>query len=142
MAIVKTISPKIKTQAHLCEALAYITQEKKASSVYYYRCRNYDGIEQVARDFQSTRIACNQNKGILASHICQSFSPEDKVTPELAHKMGIAMIKRCFPDYQVVLATHADREHIHNHFILNSVSVLDGKKFYEKSQTNFVTKMI
>lgn len=135
MAIVKTISPKIKTQAHLCEALAYITQEKKASSVYYYRCRNYDGIEQVARDFQSTRIACNQNKGILASHICQSFSPEDKVTPELAHKMGIAMIKRCFPDYQVVLATHADREHIHNHFILNSVSVLDGKKFYENKST-------
>ncbi|SCX15451.1 Relaxase/Mobilisation nuclease domain-containing protein [Ruminococcaceae bacterium P7] len=131
MAIVKTISPKIKTQAHLCEALAYITQEKKASSVYYHRCRNYDGIEQVARDFESTRIACNQNKGIIAAHIVQSFSPEDNISPEAAHKIGIQTINNCFADFQVVMATHTDREHLHNHFIINSVSVLDNKKFLD-----------
>lgn len=135
MAIVKTISPKIKTQAHLSEALYYITQEEKAKEVHYHRCQNYAGISQVAKDFEMVRIVANQDQGILASHICQSFSPDDSITPKLAHRIGIEMIKRCFPDYQVVLASHADREHIHNHFIINSVSMMDGKKFYENKDT-------
>lgn len=135
MAIVKTISPKIKTQVHLSEALAYITKDEKASDCYYHNCVNDTDIEAVAKEFQSTRIMLCQDKGIIASHICQSFSPDDKVTPEIAHEIGKQMIERCFPDYQVVLATHKDREHIHNHFIINSVNLIDGKKFYENKST-------
>ena len=108
MAIVKTISPKIKTQGHLSEALAYITKDEKASDCYYHNCVNDTDIEAVAKEFQSTRIMLCQDKGIIASHICQSFSPDDKVTPEIAHEIGKQMIERCFPDYQVVLATHKD----------------------------------
>ena len=135
MAIVKTISPKIKTQVHLSEALAYITKDEKVSDCYYHNCVNDTDIEAVAEEFQSTRIMLRQDKGIIASHICQSFSPEDKITPEIAHAIGKQMIERCFPDYQVVLATHKDREHIHNHFIINSVNLIDGKKFYENKST-------
>ena len=131
MAVVKTISPKIKTQAHLSEALAYITQEEKASDVYYYRIDDNSTIEEVANEYSLVRTSHHQNDGIIASHICQSFSPDDHITPELAHQIGIEMIQRCFPDFQVVLSTHSDREHIHNHFIINSVSTLDGKKFYD-----------
>ena len=135
MAIVKTISPKIKTQVHLSEALAYITKDEKVSDCYYHNSVNDTDIEAVAEEFQSTRIMLRQDKGIIASHICQSFSPEDKITPEIAHAIGKQMIERCFPDYQVVLATHKDREHIHNHFIINSVNLIDGKKFYENKST-------
>ena len=135
MAIVKTISPKIKTQVHLSEALAYITKDEKVSDCYYHNCVNDTDIEAVAEEFQSTRIMLRQDKGIIASHICQSFSPEDKITHEIAHAIGKQMIERCFPDYQVVLATHKDREHIHNHFIINSVNLIDGKKFYENKST-------
>ena len=131
MAIVKTISPKIKTQTHLSEALSYIAQDEKASDVFYYRCIHQNNVSKIAKEFENNRIVANQNKGIIASHICQSFSPDDNVTPELAHKIGIETINRCFPDFQVVLATHSDREHIHNHFIINSASLLDGKKFYD-----------
>lgn len=135
MAIVKTISPKIKTQVHLSEALAYITKDEKASDCYYHNCVNDSDIDAVAEEFQSTRIMLRQDKGIIASHICQSFSPDDNITPEIAHEIGKQMIERCFPDYQVVLATHKDREHIHNHFIINSVNLIDGKKFYENKST-------
>lgn len=135
MAVVKTISPKIKTQAHLSEALAYITQEEKASDVYYYRIDDNSTIEEVANEYSLVRTSHHQNDGIIASHICQSFSPDDHITPELAHQIGIEMIQRCFPDFQVVLSTHSDREHIHNHFIINSVSLMDGKKFYENKST-------
>lgn len=135
MAIVKTISPKIKTQTHLSEALSYIAQDEKASDVFYYRCIHQNNVSKIAKEFENNRIAVNQNKGIIASHICQSFSPDDNVTPELAHKIGKDLINKCFPDFQVVLATHSDREHIHNHFIINSASLLDGKKFYENKST-------
>ena len=84
MAIVKTISPKIKTQVHLSEALAYITKDEKVSDCYYHNSVNDTDIEAVAEEFQSTRIMLRQDKGIIASHICQSFSPEDKITPEIA----------------------------------------------------------
>ena len=135
MAIVKTISPKIKTQVHLSEALAYIVKDDKASDCYYHNCVNDYDIEAITKELQSTRIMLRQDKGIIASHICQSFSPDDNITPEIAHAIGKQMIERCFPDYQVVLATHQDREHIHNHFIINSVNLIDGKKFYENKST-------
>ena len=142
MAIVKTISPKIKTQTHLSGALEYIAQDEKASDVFYYRCIHQNNVSKIAKEFENNRIAVNQNKGIIASHICQSFSPDDNVTPELAHKIGKDLINKCFPDFQVVLATHSDREHIHNHFIINSASLLDGKKFYEnKSTLNQIRKV-
>ena len=135
MAIVKTISPKIVSQIHLSESLAYIVKDEKASDCYYHNCINDYDIEMIAEDFQAKRVATHQDKGIIASHICQSFSPDDKITPEIAHEIGKQMIERCFPDYQVVLATHKDREHIHNHFIINSVNLIDGKKFYENKST-------
>ena len=131
MAIIKSISPKIKTQTHLSEALSYITQDKKASDVYYHRCAKRKSVAQLADSFEKNRIALDQNTGRLAVHICQSFSPEDNVTPETAHEIGIELINRCFPDYQVVMATHNDREHIHNHFIINSVSFMDRKKLLD-----------
>ncbi len=128
MAIIKSISPKIKTQTHLSEALSYITQDKKASDVYYHNCSQMKTISKLADSFEKNRIAFDKNTGILAVHICQSFSPDDNVSPEIAHKIGIELINRCFPDFQVVMATHNDREHIHNHYIINSVSLMDRKK--------------
>ena len=93
MAIVKTISPKIKTQIHLSEALAYIVKDDKASECYYHNCVNDYDIEAVAKEFQSTRIMLRHDKSIIASHICQSFSPEDKITPEIAHEIGKQIIE-------------------------------------------------
>ena len=142
MAIVKTISPKIVSQNHLFESLAYIVKDEKASDCYYHNCINDYDIEMIAEDFQAKRVATYQDKGIIASHICQSFSPDDNITPEIAHEIGKQMIERCFPDYQVVLATHKDREHIHNHFIINSVNLIDGRKFYEnKSMLRLIRKV-
>ena len=135
MAIVKTISPKIKTQSHLTEAINYITQDEKASDIFYYRCNNHNSAAKLANEFELMRISANQNKGIIASHICQSFSPQDNISPEKAHIIGIETIKKCFPDFQVVLATHNDRDHIHNHFIINSASFVDNKKFLDNMTT-------
>ena len=69
--------------------------------------------------------------GTVAYHGYQSFAPGE-ATPEIAHKIGVELAKRLWGDrYQVVVATHLDKEnHLHNHFVLNTVSFADGIKFH------------
>ncbi|WP_346704545.1 relaxase/mobilization nuclease domain-containing protein [uncultured Agathobaculum sp.] len=68
-------------------------------------------------------------------HFIQSFKPGE-VTPEQAHQLGCEFIKRCFAnDYEVVIGTHTDRAHIHNHIIVNSVSFVDGHKYQSTPAT-------
>lgn len=72
--------------------------------------------------------------GRLAYHLEQSFKPGE-VTPEIAHQIGVALAKELFGDkYEVVVATHVDKEHIHTHVILNSVSFVDGLKFHQPNE--------
>ena len=69
--------------------------------------------------------------GTAAYHGYQSFAPGE-ATPELAHQIGIDLAQKLWGDkYQVLVATHLDHEnHLHNHFVLNTVSFLDGIKYH------------
>ena len=69
--------------------------------------------------------------GTVAYHGYQSFAPGE-ATPELAHKIGVKLATRLWGDrYQVIVATHLDKEnHLHNHFVLNTVSFVDGIKYH------------
>ena len=65
----------------------------------------------------------------LLYHGYQSFTPGE-VTPEQAHSIGVRMARELWGDrFEVVVATHLDREHLHNHFVINAISFLDGRKF-------------
>ena len=68
-------------------------------------------------------------------HYVQSFSPDDNVPPEYAHRIGISWIQRSFGDnVQAVIATHVDKAHIHNHVIIN-VYGIDGYKYNSNKKT-------
>lgn len=69
--------------------------------------------------------------GTVAYHGYQSFAPGE-ATPELAHKIGVELAQRLWGErYQVVVATHLDKSnHLHNHFVLNTVSFEDGIKYH------------
>lgn len=69
--------------------------------------------------------------GTVAYHGYQSFAPGE-ATPELAHEIGVKLATRLWGDrYQVIIATHLDKEnHLHNHFVLNTVSFADGIKYH------------
>ena len=73
----------------------------------------------------------NKENGTVAYHGYQSFAPGE-ATPEIAHRIGVELAQRLWGDrYQVVVATHLDKEnHLHNHFVLNTVSFADGIKFH------------
>lgn len=69
-----------------------------------------------------------QNK-VLGYHIIQSFKPGE-VTPEQAHEIGCEFIRRFLAEkYEVVVGTHLDKEHLHNHIVFNSCSFTDGRMF-------------
>ncbi len=77
-----------------------------------------------------------EGKGtVKAIHYIMSFADKENVTPELAHKIAKAFVRKTFgEDVQAVIATHVDKSHIHNHIILNSYD-LSGKKFYDNKSS-------
>ena len=71
-----------------------------------------------------------KGESILAHHIIQAFSPEDSLTPEQIHEIGRqTILEFTGGEYEFVIATHVDKEHIHNHIVVNSTNLYDGKAF-------------
>ena len=86
--------------------------------------------EQFAKDHFNSPPPLQGKGSVKAIHYIQSFSPDDNVTPELAHKIAKAFLRKAFgDDVQAVIATHVDKDHLHSHIIINSYS-LSGKKYY------------
>jgi len=73
--------------------------------------------------------------GTVAYHGYQSFAPGE-ATPEMAHEIGLQLAQQLWGEkYQVVVATHLDKEsHLHNHFVLNTVSFVDGIKYHRTAK--------
>lgn len=72
------------------------------------------------------------NNSRTCYHGYQSFDPKEKnLTPEMVHQMGIELVKRLYPDFQVIVATHIDRSHIHNHYVINAVN-MKGRKLEDR----------
>lgn len=100
-----------------------ITEKKLYESTV--NCRKNNAYKKMVK----TKEYYDKTDGIQGFHIIQSFKPNE-TTPEQAHEIGLEFIKKCLKDrFEVVLGTHLDQEHIHNHIIINSVSCKDGKKY-------------
>lgn len=79
-------------------------------------------------DFRHDRMKENQRK-IHAHHIIQSFSPEDHLTPEQINRIGYETVKELTGGkFRFIVATHVDKDHLHNHIIINSVDSNSDKK--------------
>ena len=65
----------------------------------------------------------------------QSFSPEENITPQKAHEVALEFAEKAWTGYEVLVATHCDAQHIHSHFVINSVSFENGKKLRQNPNT-------
>lgn len=112
----------------LRDVMDYATQDYKTEEQRYVSGVNC--APEIAREqMMMVKRQFGKEGGIIAFHGYQSFAPGE-VTPEQAHEIGVELARQLWGDrFQVVVATHLDREHIHNHFVLNSVSFVDGKKY-------------
>ena len=137
MAYVKTVKGGIKSAEHLYCAINYILDKDKSSVSSFYNCQQGDTVD-ITQQFQITRLLWNKDNKIISHHLVQSFSPEDNITPQQANEIGLELIQKIAPGYQVVISTHIDKGHIHNHFIINSVNPITGNKFLDnESMLNF-----
>ena len=97
------------------------------------------GVNCTAGTARSGMIAVKKRfrkeDGTIAYHGYQSFR-EGEVTPEQAHRIGIQLAEELWGErYQVLVATHVDKaSHIHSHFVINTVSFVDGRKFYRSNE--------
>lgn len=126
MAIIKATN----SNSSIKTALGYITQENKTEIKYItgINCNPSTAVEEM----QFTKAEYKKETGRQYAHIIQSFNPKDKITPAEGHQIGLEFIERNkkFKGYEIVIATHLDKGHLHNHIIINSVSYADGKKFH------------
>ena len=113
----------------LVNVMDYAMNENKTENKLYVSGLNCD--PKYARDQMiMTKERFNKTDKRIAYHMIQSFAPGE-VTPQLAHSIGIEYAQKMFGDkYEVVIATHLNTDSIHNHFIINSVSFEDGKKYH------------
>ena len=85
--------------------------------------------ESVYADFMTTKRLYHKTDGVLFYHMVQSFPKGEAVDPVTAHAAALKLAKY-YEGYEVLVCTHTDREHIHSHFLINSVNFDTGRKLH------------
>lgn len=110
--------------------ITYAANPEKTEQLFFTSAINCDSCETAFAEMQATKRRFGKLGGVVGYHFIQSFAPGE-VTPEQAHAIGVAFAQRLFGDrYEVVIGTHLDKAHLHNHVVVNSVSFVDGKKYH------------
>lgn len=113
----------------IIQVMTYATNPDKTEKQFYTTGINCE-VKNLVKQMQLAKMIYGKENGILAFHAYQSFD-EGEVTPEIAHEIGVKLANEmCGDRFQVVVSTHLNTEHLHNHFVINSVSFKDGKKYY------------
>jgi len=125
MATIKAVSSKVGIGG----IIDYVTKEEKTDEKLLSGkdCQP----ETVKDEMQATKELWGKTGGRTYKHFVQSFHKDENITPEQAHELAKQFAEQCeqFKGFEVLIATHKDREHVHTHFVLNSVSFEDGHKF-------------
>ena len=95
---------------------------------------NCDGANSY-HEFMATKKVYGKADGIFFYQYAQSFSPTEKLTPEQAHEISMEFAERAWPGQEILVATHCDANHLHSHFVINSVSFESGKKLRQSPST-------
>ena len=139
-------------RSRLDKTVAYAANEKKTSLSgmieYAVNSRktelrlcetalNCESPQTAFLEMTATKERWRKTDGVLGYHFIQSFAPGE-VTPEQAHALGVAFAKELFGDrYECVIGTHLDKEHLHSHIVINSVSFVDGKKYHSSPESYY-----
>ena len=131
MAIIKMVKNKSKTSHGLKAVLKYITNEVKTKGVYVtaQNCMS----ESAYAEMMTIKNEFYQNTGRQYIQIIQSFDVTDDISPETANEIGRKLIST-YPEFQAVVATHTNKKHIHNHIVLNTVNITNGRKWQQSKK--------
>ncbi|MBF2777497.1 relaxase/mobilization nuclease domain-containing protein, partial [Staphylococcus haemolyticus] len=89
--------------------------EKRAEEKSGLNC----DVDYAKSAFKQTRSLYGKEDGVQAHTVIQSFSPGE-VTPEQCNQLGLELAEKIAPNHQVAVYTHTDKDHYHNHIVINS----------------------
>ena len=136
MPIIHFINNKTQTAGGMKNVLNYVSRKEKTVSEDKRYVTGVNCSPETALDeMTATKNLFHKNDGRLYYHLVQSFPSGYEIEPELAHKIAVELAEKVFGKYEVVVATHIDREHIHSHLVMNSVSFEDGKKYHSNKES-------
>ncbi|MGM0322521.1 hypothetical protein IGI82_003721 [Enterococcus sp. AZ067] len=137
MPTTKTLT--IKQEKNLKRAVEYILDPLKTKNQTLTSGHKINAVNNAFFEMNMTRKLAQNVKGlnnkksneeVIARHIIQSFDPTDNLTAEEVHEIGRqTALEFLGEDYEFVIATHVDKDHLHNHIIFNTTSSVDLKKF-------------
>ena len=134
MAIIHFVNyRKAQTNAGMKFVLNYTMQDKKTVSD---EKKFVSGINctptSAYTEFRNTKKLYGKEDGRLFYHFVQSFPVGEKITPKTAHEIALKFASESdkLKGFAIVVSTHCDRDHIHSHFVMNSVNAETGKKFH------------
>ena len=142
MPIVRFSNNSYQCANGLKQIIDYCTDDKK---VIDSNGRKYvSGVNCTAVDpyseFMLTKKAYpsdnrNGQKDRYFYHYYQSFSPNDNVTRDIVHQIGIEFAEKAWKNNEVIVATHLDKDHLHNHFVINGIDLETGKRLRQGPNT-------
>ena len=133
MAVVKFIaSRKPQSRGGLHGSMLYCMRKDKTWDERTRR-QLVTGVNCLAdtayQEFLNTKRLYGKTEGRMYYHVLQSFSPQEPLTAETAHEIALKLAQE-FAGFEVLVCTHTDRDHLHSHLIINSVSAEDGRKYH------------
>ena len=108
--------------------------EKRAEEKSGLNC----DVDYAKSSFKQTRALYGKENGVQAHTVIQSFKPGE-VTPGQCNQLGLELAEKIAPNHQVAIYTHTDKEHVHNHIVINSIDLETGRKYQSnKQQRDFI----
>lgn len=130
MSIFKAIGVKVGKNASLKGIINYVLQPKKTEEQLTtgFCC----DVSKALETFKETKQCFGKLEGRQYYHFVQSFPPNENITAQQAHDVAVQFAERCkkFWGFEMIIVTHKDRDHLHTHFVMNSVSFINGRKFH------------
>lgn len=138
MATVIYIPEKKQTLGAMKGVMDYCCQPKKVENPATGQ-RFVSGVhclgDNAFQEFLTTKHTYHKTTGMNFYQYVQSFSPEEQVTPQQVHAIGLEFAQKAWPGFEVLVATHCDADHLHSHFLINSVSWETGLKLRQSPKT-------
>ena len=132
MATVNALgSAKYQSAESLAATLKYCMQEEKTKWGDNHLVTGIHCVPESAYiEMMNTKLYYKKTDGRMFYHFDQSFSNQDDLTPEKVHEIAVRFASEQFKGFEVLVATHTDAKCLHSHFVVNSVSCENGKKYW------------
>lgn len=137
MPILKAINKVGKTVASLHQVLCYVARknEEDEKDILKTGVGCSSKVDEAFREMMFNKRHYNKANGKMYKHYVQSFEP-NSVSKEKAHEIGVKFVEENFlsKGFRAYVVTHADKEHIHNHIVIDNVNFESGLKYVELNE--------